>query len=1077
LQENKEAINSAYARYFDHLCGFLPDLNKRILIAPGIKKSTMRMTIAENISGLLDHFGAHDAEITLYKLFARWVFALGHGKLKLNPPVKKDPPPAVTRVSRSASRPAQHVKPIAYVFDMAKKLDRKRPWLNRCRILGCNETTGLLPVCEYHTHMLVDLATEKKETSTTRSLADASTRSYALDRVDRFSSWGATSTQTRARFMHEAILLLQDKLVQELVGNTPEECLRSMMSRFESGVNQRKWSHEAFKNPHLSRRMEELVENFYKLKRAHDWIGVENRNTDGNFVSVELWSDHDSEVRCYEKVSFVNRCDEGILITREGANLDDETHQAMAMRRAFGQTRVAEITREIENKRRDNFKTNLAPELVYLRDLTKSLGVKLVILMANEGGYDSLCQAFDADSESQDNNHVDILCQRRAKVTDSTIRILEKHNTQGRVAAPVPVQESVLVRTFPPQGIATEVWSFLINLVLNTDPEKDLFPENLVGEVKISSSRRLQTKQRELRAFWIVRFIHWMTENNKLGDLGLVYGDFQAISTPRETIKPSRAELDGLRKKTKSNEVGSQKAYIERAIKTTKHFPFMTNIVKYGEESILNEAIFEFTPSQLSSMAVAWNEFHFCPAGSMWPDEFIQLWNVRDKGFPPPSAIKAAARTFDRKQAISNRRKLFEKTSGLREELRARALEERMREQHLDWFVSTSDEEIEEEARRCRDLTSTSFPAVNNQPLQVVKIEEIPSSEDESHQNVPIPDPDLDEVEFLNTGEEEETELEKPEPQTPAGTAPNLDEVNGPLEISEAEQRRMYDNANMLHAKQQMIKKTIKPGGRWDPLRLVGPDLASPEQEQKGIEILKALAEVRMFYDKMPNALERLEVTTNPTDKVIIENLSKSLVKVKAAPDIVKLAQDTKCSISEVATRVAALNLSGAAVPETTPKEHKIYCSDLVPLCYDHRADTAPSTEARDKLAELGVIYLDENLIASDNIKIEYDLETRMLINRAAKVLSYDFEGETDPATTPLDSMDQAMTAAAYLAELLLHEPLPLTQYLACICANSGQLSPSRIRQGIYYNLKFSLRLNRVKQWAIHFLPTGEDKF
>jgi len=122
-------------------------------------------------------------------------------------------------------------------------------------------------------------------------------------------------------------------------------------------------------------------------------------------------------------------------------------------------------------------------------------------------------------------------------------------------------------------------------------------------------------------------------------------------------------------------------------------------------------------------MAIAWNEFRFCPAGSKWPDEFCELSTMRNKGCAQQDATKAAAKKFDRKQAISNREKLFEKNSGLRNKLRHRALDERMRKKHLEWFVSTSDEEIEEEARAAaRDLTGKNFPAVNNQQLQVVKL-------------------------------------------------------------------------------------------------------------------------------------------------------------------------------------------------------------------------------------------------------------------------------------------------------------------------------------------------------------------
>ena len=300
----------------------------------------------------------------------------------------------------------------------------------------------------------------------------------------------------------------------------------------------------------------------------------------------------------------------------------------------------------------------------------------------------------------------------------------------------------------------------------------------------------------------------------------------------------------------------------------------------------------------------------------------------------------------------------FEKTSGLRSELRTRALEEAQREKHLDWFMSTSDEEIEDEARS-RVLLAGQFPAVNNKPLQLVPLEP-PQAE------VPLPEPSSDEELFLNTSETEAVENDQPDPQTLAGAVPNLDEIQA-TEPSEADAEQAAKNAKIARAKQQMIEKAIKPGGRWDPERIVGPDLASPENEKIGLDILKALAEIRMIYDPLPNPHARLRNTENATDKAIIEQLSISLKNEGAAPDITKLAQDTKCSISEVASRLAALNLSGAKVPTDTTsspnQDKKITCSELMPLCFDYRADKAPTTQARERLAELGVGYTLEMLI------------------------------------------------------------------------------------------------------------------
>lgn len=55
----------------------------------------------------------------------------------------------------------------------------------------------------------------------------------------------------------------------------------------------------------------------------------------------------------------------------------------------------------------------------------------------------------------------------------------------------------------------------------------------------------------------------------------------------------------------------------------------MTKIIEYGENSILGGAVFEFTSHQLDSMAISWCDYAFCPGGSMWPDDFKQLWNLK----------------------------------------------------------------------------------------------------------------------------------------------------------------------------------------------------------------------------------------------------------------------------------------------------------------------------------------------------------------------------------------------------------------------------------------------------------------
>lgn len=340
------------------------------------------------------------------------------------------------------------------------------------------------------------------------------------------------------------------------------------MARFGSGIWLKPWYNQAFKNHHLARKVEELLKNFHELKKAHDWVSVVHGNAEGNYLSIELKNPVYSEAREYAKIIFVNKQKEGVLVTRGDVDNIEETDQFLAMKRAFGQTKVADIQKMLDVKRKTNG-IGLPEELQYLQDLTKNLGVKLAILVQQEKDFKDACEVFNFNSNSDQNAHVEIICQKKANLTNSTLQIVEKQNKSGVTAALIPVQKSAFVKTFPPTGVHESNWSFLSNLILDDSPQHDLFAENLVAEIKLSKSTKLKTKERELRAFWITRFIHWMLENNKITDVGLVYGNLPVFSTPREKIVPNTLELEGCVKSDEAS--GTHKSTTSSASSTTQN--------------------------------------------------------------------------------------------------------------------------------------------------------------------------------------------------------------------------------------------------------------------------------------------------------------------------------------------------------------------------------------------------------------------------------------------------------------------------------------------------------------------------
>jgi hypothetical protein len=67
--------------------------------------------------------------------------------------------------------------------------------------------------------------------------------------------------------------------------------------------------------------------------------------------------------------------------------------------------------------------------------------------------------------------------------------------------------------------------------------------------------------------------------------------------------------------------------------------------------------------------------------------------------------------------------------------------------------------------------------------------------------------------------------------------------------------------------------------------------------------------------------------------------------------------------------------------------------------------------------------------------------------------------------------------AAGQLAQQILQNSVQITQVLADISLQDGQLQPPIIRKQVFCALRTLNRLGQVRQWAKDFTPTEESLF
>lgn len=1087
LIDNKDFVKAAYSDFFGHLTSYRQDETERVLVGLKISQgSDMQRAIADNLVGLLTVYGLEDPSVPASLIYAKWAEAFGAGKITI-PDLRKPNPPQIAQISpfRASENPSE-LTPRTCLFDKRKKLVLASEHKNKCKSFGCTDFSSYLPLCEYHTMMYGDLVTSRHLASSVSSLRDVNTHSFAAERISVADSWNVVSPQIRARFLKEVVSQLQGRHNQN--DFTPVEALWNMMLRYGCGVTDVSWGSSVLtRNKPLLDCLNELQRDFYKLKRSQNWVKVDDSG-EGNLLVIELKSSVYARQRLYGRLALVGKADGDTIVERRAGDDHLDSHQDAPLRQVFDQTRYPEIRRQVDRLAKIPTGNMTPPELVYLRQLTADLGVKLAILVIYESEFKTTCNTFNFEEGNELNNHLAIITKSKTSAA-STISFLEKTTSSGTCAALVPVARSPLLSCYPPSGgDNAQGWTYLADFVLASNPENSLAAENLIGTFFNDGVTQARSREREVMIFWFIRFLHFMGENELMHDVGISFGDIQVFSTARETIEPKAEILSSLSTiKLAEDDQKAQVRHQERVVEKTKDYPFTNDLIGYGERSLV--ADFEIPESKLRRMALVWNEMSFSVAGSLAPHEFKAMWTLQGVARTAFQQM-AAAEKFDRRQVQLERRVLFEKESDLRRELRLRALREAELERDgstnnegcKDWWAPKVESEEDSTNAATEQAVEEIFPAVNNQPLQPVDLQVIQQEAptlDEAQQ-APLPAPTAEEDIYLGAGEDSgcfSSETIEPETSTPAGTVPDTSELDREVELTKEQKKRKKENARIEHYKAEMMAKTIRPGGRWDPKKLGVEENLAPENVKMGISILQALAEVRILADKIPNSEARLHQATDPTDVSIISELSKNLTSAKAAPDIIKLAKATKCTITEVANRVAQLNLGGVAYyqadkPISSSRDETVFSPNTM-LDFDHRADMAPGPEARAVLAKMGVEYNNECLVAHSDIEITFDRETRILIKRAANLLSYDFNEAADDGSELL----LANTAAAFLVELLLADPLGLTQYLACIAALDGTINSVKIRQAMYFNLMYTNRTGRVKKWAIHFLPYGQDEF
>ena len=91
----------------------------------------------------------------------------------------------------------------------------------------------------------------------------------------------------------------------------------------------------------------------------------------------------------------------------------------------------------------------------------------------------------------------------------------------------------------------------------------------------------------------------------------------------------------------------------------------------------------------------------------------------------------------------------------------------------------------------------------------------------------------------------------------------------------------------------------------------------------------------------------------------------------------------------------------------------------------------APSREARERLAELGVVYSSENLVKSDDIDINYDRETRMLIPSR-------FNGSSHECSRIPRGISPRESFSEHLSEFRIGSGYPIASY--CFLTEASML-------------------------------------
>ncbi|CBY23868.1 unnamed protein product [Oikopleura dioica] len=1041
-------LEQAYRSFWQYLTSLMEDENDMVMISRNKIRSDTQKRIATNLKKFLSSMGASTDNERPDLLYSRFKYVFGWQQFKFFSRVSKMPPHNTSDLSLIAKSAPHQVEKTTIIFDKNKKFDLSSNE-NICKIVNCTENAGPFATCEYHLQMLSILTTENESfTSACRSVKSNEERYYAAYRFNTWPSWAIANNKSRARLILELVNILQG-VAEE---GTPHELLQAAKQRVGTGIQNLPWNApQLAEKSELPKKLKEIVNNFNEIKKVHEWVQVEAQAC-GEFIAIEAKNKPLDKNRKYKNFAFVRKDKSTQVINEDGQFTTGNEKDEKETESFFADLDYDKVWAEF--LRRANYDEPLSDEeeeteppleLSYLHDLSLSLGCKLVIF-ANEENFEILCETFGvgrfATLDLSDTRHSNIKIIKQAEVdhANATFKRLVKASKDGCVSAIKPVMIRSIGQAYPPRfGSNSRSWVYSACFALSECPATGLFAENLAGVITTKDLHRKSSSRsakRELHTFWTCRFLYFMDENEKLKDVGLIYGDI-GLLTKTDLPGPNSNDMSNLRSLQAATDSNAQDLFRKRVEAETPHFPFGNALQRYGKSSLLSN---DMSEARLAKMSAYWSAFNFTPNGSMAKAKFESMW-ILEGLEREAEAFEIAAERFDRSQATKRRQDDFEVASGLRNELRARAdAEEDTETIFSDALIS--------------DVTDADMPWADDEPTfplvseeRVQQVTENLATDDGSQGSdtslasiveVPIPiDHVLEEINFKH--------------ETEAGQIPDLSEVTTPpptplqLEYQELELRAKL-------ARDQLMADNIRPGGRWDPknIGLVEEETADME---KATEILKALGTARMNKNHLTGQNE------DNTDKDIVGKFSQHLAKEKIVPNVAELAQKTKCSVRCITDNVARINLSGPNEAETDLSSNSKF--------FFHRADLAPNPEARTHLAEMGVKYDESSLVDSKNIIIEYDLETRQLIKKAALVAC---EDRNNDKSAPEEHAIHAIL-------MLLLDPCQLTQYLACITVLNGELDASKIRQLIYEVLKATQRLGQVSKWAIHFLPSGQERF